>query len=75
MGGGEVGYTTYNSFADLLSNTSPSSAFSPIDVAGAFSTTGLAFEGEKVIPEPSTILLLGSGLAGLVAWRYRKGRA
>ena len=26
------------------------------------------------IPEPSTMLLFGSGLAGLVAWRYRKSR-
>ena len=26
------------------------------------------------IPEPSTILLFGSGLAGLAAWRYRKSK-
>lgn len=33
------------------------------------------FENLQVnaIPEPSTMLLFGSGLAGLVAWRYRKG--
>ncbi|MCH8039070.1 MAG: PEP-CTERM sorting domain-containing protein [Nitrospinae bacterium] len=27
------------------------------------------------MPEPSIILRLGSGVAGLLAWRMRKGRA
>ncbi len=27
-----------------------------------------------VIPEPTTLLLLGSGLAGLAGWRWRKNR-
>jgi len=29
----------------------------------------------KPIPEPATMMLMGSGLIGLVAWRLRKGRA
>ena len=44
-------------------------SMNPFDyIAGPNGATG-------VIPEPSTMLLLGSGLAGLVAWRMRKGRA
>ena len=41
-----------------------------------FFTEGLGFGGTidsvTAIPEPSTLFLFGTGLAGLAAWRYRK---
>lgn len=74
--GAEVFYIGYDSFADLLTETASSAGFSQLGPAPNFTTSGLAFEGNKgVIPEPSTILLFGTGLTGLVAWRMRKGRA
>ncbi len=50
--GSEVGYTLYDSLPDLLSNTvtfgtSPTGVFSPVGINSAFSTTGLAFDGNK----------------------------
>ena len=32
------------------------------------------YQGIQPIPEPGTIVLMGSGLIGLVAWRVRKGQ-
>ncbi len=53
----------------IIVNTSPFVGFSLTTVSGTLSyETG-------VVPEPSTVILFGTGLAGLVAWRMRKGRA
>ncbi len=53
------------------------SAFDDFDLLGFhedFGTYTLLLDASTV-PEPSTMLFLGSGLAGLFAWRMRKGRA
>ncbi len=41
-------------------------------LAGSFITEGRLSGSFQV--EPSTMLLLGSGLIGLTGWRWRKGR-
>jgi len=41
---------------------------------GGSACGGTSVATVRVTPEPSTFLLLGSGLAGLIGWRWRKAR-
>lgn len=45
--------------------------------SGSLKIDNLVYDKVNVapVPEPSTMLLLGSGLAGIVGWRYRKQQA
>jgi len=84
VGGNEVAYLTYNSFADVLSNTIASNVFSALDVASTFTSTGLAFDGNQggggnngggggnnIVPEPitATLGLMGLGVLGMASRR------
>ncbi|MDT7043910.1 PEP-CTERM sorting domain-containing protein [Candidatus Nitronereus thalassa] len=45
------------------------------DVSNSIGMDFRANISPKPVPEPSTMILFGSGLVGLVGWRYRKAQA
>ncbi|MCH8040785.1 MAG: PEP-CTERM sorting domain-containing protein [Nitrospinae bacterium] len=61
---GELGST--GSFGGITLGNAP-------DTGDAY-VLQVSIVSHSVIPEPSTMLLLGTGLAGLVAWRMRKAK-
>lgn len=70
-----------NTFADLfqvyLENDMAFNRVTISNLGGGFALDNITLEGASSapIPEPSTMLLLGSGLIGLIGYRMRKAQA
>jgi hypothetical protein len=61
-----------HTFFRLSGNAGDTFTISNMAVTGVIAYSGIGFEGFVAVPEPSTIVLLISGLVGLVAYAWRK---
>ena len=74
-GANNLNYASFNSVTDLLNFNTSGVGFLP-SLAPAVSVAGFAAgieSSSNPIPEPSTMLLFGTGLVGLATWRWKRG--